>query len=72
MSFAAARSQKDNRPRETETRTILNLKPHDYQLNHVNIDSIHHCGIFGAESLTSLTRNVFGGEERRETSVFAG
>ena len=30
----------------------------------VNIDSIHHCGIFGAESLTSLTRNVFGGEGR--------
>ena len=53
LSFAAAGLQKNsklfnNRPGETLTQTVLYLEPYsDYQINFVNIDSCHECGILG-------------------------
>ena len=68
LSFAA-----ENRPGETLTQPILYLEPHDYQINFVNIDSCHQCGILGAILQMSFLYKVFSGEKLREmASVFAG
>ena len=53
LSFAAAGLQKNwkllnNKPGGTLTQKILYLEPHDYQINYVNIDSCHQCGILEA------------------------
>ena len=53
LSFAAAGLQENskllnNKPGETLTQKILYLEPHDYQINYVNIDSCHQCGILEA------------------------
>ena len=53
LSFTAAGLQKNsklfnNRPGETLTETVLYLESHDYQINYVNIDSCHQCGILEA------------------------
>ena len=68
LSFAAA-----NRPGGTLTQKILYLEPHEYQINFVNIDSCHQCGILGAILQMSFLYKVFSGEKLREmASVFAG
>ena len=78
LSFTAAGLQKNsklfnNRPGETLTETVLYLEPYDYQINFVNIDSCHECGILGAILEISFLYKVFSGQKLREmASVFAG
>lgn len=52
-----------------KTRTNLHVGFHEYQINYVNSDSRHQYGIFEAESQTSLSRNVPGGEETRKKFI---
>ena len=78
LSFAAAGLQKNSklfndRPGETLTETVLYLEPYDYQINFVNIDSCHECGILGAILEISFLYKVFSGQKLREMAiVFAG
>ena len=78
MSFAGAPSQMNTTPYQNDqekdrNEQNLHLKPHDHQINFVNIDLHHQYGISVAESQTFLLKKhpqVARSEEKQ--MFFAG